>query len=148
MRQRERNEDKRTILWWVITLLALAVVLCVAAFFVVHLRKSNPLTGTWVSQDAAISLQFSDDGTAVVLSTENEMYEAELTYTYDKTEKTVDIRLRDPSGSRTDDASDTAEQALRDTFGLVTDSFNYNIKADTLTLTEREFGEQLVFARK
>lgn len=148
MRQHERNEEKRTVLWWVITLLAVAVVLCVVAFFMVHLRKSNPLTGTWISQDAAISLQFSDDGTAVVVSTENEAYEAELTYTYDKTEKTVNIRLRDSAGGQTDDASDTAELALRDTFGLVTDSFNYNIKADTLTLTEREFGEQLVFAKK
>lgn len=147
---RERNEEKRSILWWIVTLGASAVILFVVIFFAFDLLSSNPLKGTWASQDDAISLEFQDKGVVIVSSTaeETEPYQVELSYVYDKTEKTVDIKAKNDEDFFAGDAADKAELSLDATFGLVADSFNYSIREGVLTLTEREYGEQLVFTKE
>lgn len=147
---RERNEEKRSILWWIVTLGASAVILFVAIFFAFDLLASNPLKGTWISEDDAISLEFQDKGVVIVSSTaeETEPYQVELSYVYDKTEKTVDIKAKNDEDFFAGDAADKAELSLDATFGLVADSFNYSIREGVLTLTEREYGEQLVFTKE
>lgn len=147
---RERNEEKRSILWWIVTLGASVIILFVIVFFAIDLLSNNPLKGTWVSEDDAISLEFQEKGVVVVSSTEAEMepYQVELSYVYDKTEKTVDIKAKNDENFFAGDAADKAELSLGASFGLVTDSFNYSIKEGELTLTEREYGEQLVFTKE
>lgn len=147
---RERNEEKRSILWWIVTLGASVIILFVIVFFAINLLSSNPLKGTWVSEDDAISLEFQEKGVVIVSSTdeETEPYQVELTYVYDKTEKTVDIKAKNDENFFAGDAADKAELSLGASFGRVTDSFNYSIKEGVMTLTEREYGEQLVFTKE
>lgn len=76
--------------------------------------------------------------------------EVPMSYTIDKGEKTISILDNEEEMQKIADGSDglyTAEM-LENAVSSVTTSFDYSIDQDELTLTEREYGEQIVFTKK
>ncbi len=128
----KNNEEKRSTLWRTVLTVSSVIIVIIVIFFVVKLFTGNPLEGTWISEDSGAELEIMDDGNMTLTGLE---YSAEdvqnLTYTVDTKTKIFTVH--------TDSAS--AE-------GVLSGSYDYNIEGNTLTLTEREYGDQMVFERK
>lgn len=93
----------------------------------------NPLEGTWVNEDSGSVLEIRDSGKAVLTEVADEKSEDSISMTYNVDTKTKIFTVQ------TDSAY--AE-------GVLSGSYDYNLEGDTLTLTEREYGDQIVFMRK
>ncbi len=150
MEWKEREEKKRNVLWWVVTIGASVVILFVVFYFIASYSAGNPLKGRWISEDTSIALEFQKDGTVIVENTEDEQNtkRIEMVYTVDKSEKIVEMQMKKQDDFSSQNVEDAEEEELTESFGLVSNSFAYTIQGDTLNLTEREYGEQLEFTRE
>ena len=140
------DEERRSVLWRIVVLAASVIILAVVVFFGVRLFTGNPLHGFWESKDSKIMVEFEDRDTVIVTweNTDGRFQKVELKYRMDKQDKTVSVRPEELE----EDAGNLAEQGLNVNFGLLNATFDYSVEGDTLTLTEREYGEQLIFKRK
>ena len=81
-----------------------------------------------------------------------EDYDADIKmdYVLDKDEKTVTIKMNEAEVKKAVERSDgmLTEETLDNALSSVTTTFGYSVDRDTLTLTEREYGEQMLFTKK
>ena len=117
----ENNEEKRSTLWRTIVAISSILIVIVAVFFVTRLFVGNPLVGTWVSEDSG----------EVMLTDEDK-----------KSFETVQSEVDTKTKVFTIHTEDTQAE------GLLSGTYDYSIEKDTLTLTEREYGDQLVFVKR
>lgn len=129
-----QNEEKRSTIWRSTLLITTIVIIAVAVYIIVKLFTTNPLIGTWYSDDGVMKLVITDKKAEVVLI--DDEVNAAYTYTLDRTDKFVAFEKKDDANK--DQASLQAMDA----------SFAYSIDQDILTLTEREYGEQLIFVKQ
>lgn len=129
----ENNEEKRSTLWRTVMTVSSVIIIIIVVFFIVKLFTGNPLEGTWINEDSGAVLEIRDDGEAVLTGAEegDGGESIPMTYTVDTKTKVFSVH--------TDSAY--AE-------GVLSGSYDYNIESDTLTLTEREYGDQLMFVRE
>ena len=145
------DEERRSVLWRIVIVLTSIIILCVFVFFGMRLFTKNPLEGVWESEDVAIMLEIDKDDSVVAIweADDGSLKKINLTYTLDKEDKTVSIRpVQDESTELESSTGELAELGLEASFGLITATFDYSLEGDSLVLTEREYGEQLVFKRK
>lgn len=126
----ENNEEKRSTVWRTVLTVSSVLIIIIAVFFVVKLFTANPLEGSWVSEDSGEVIEIRDNGQLTVDPAEGEGYTLE--YSMDTKTKVLTVQ--------TAGASDGA--------GDLTGTYTYNVEQDTLTLTEREYGDQIVFVRQ
>lgn len=129
----ENNEEKRSTLWRTVLTVSSVIIVIIAVFFIVKLFTGNPLEGTWVNEDSGAVVEIRDDGEVILNEAEGENGEESVSMTYTVDTKTKIFTVY------TDSAY--AE-------GVLSGSYDYNIEGDTLTLTEREYGDQIVFERE
>ena len=129
----ENNEEKRSTLWRTVLTVSSVIIIIIIAFFIVKLFTGNPLEGTWVNEDSGSVLEIRDSGKAVLTEVADEKSEDSISMTNNVDTKTKIFTVQ------TDSAY--AE-------GVLSGSYDYNLEGDTLTLTEREYGDQIVFMRK
>lgn len=129
----ENNEEKRSTLWRTVLTVSSVIIIIIVIFFIVKLFTGNPLEGTWVNEDSGAVLEIRDDGEVILTEAEEGKSEESIPMTYVVDTKTKIFTVH------TD--SEYAE-------GVLSGSYDYNIEGDTLTLTEREYGDQIVFMRK
>lgn len=150
MLMRQRDEEKRSKAWTIIMLASSILIILGIVFFITKVMVSNPLEGEWYSKANGYHLDVEDDNEVTLQGTFNGTYmEIDLQYKIDKSEKVISIKPNAES------YADAAEESKGDiTPGeldeLLTDftvSYNYSLENDTLTLTEREYGEQYIFTR-
>ena len=108
------------------------------------------MEGQWYSEANGYYLDVEDENEVTLQGTFNDTYmEIDLHYTIDKSEKIISIK---PNAESYADAAEDAkgdvtagelDELLKD----FTVSYNYSLENDTLTLTEREYGEQYIFTR-
>ena len=129
----ENNEEKRNTLWRTVLSVSSVIIIIIVVFFIVRLFTGNPLEGIWVNEDTGAVLEIRDDGEVTLTEAEGGKTEEGILMTYIVDTKTKTFTVQ------TDSAY--AE-------GVLSGSYDYNIEKDTLTLTEREYGDQMVFTRK
>ena len=127
----ENNEEKRSTLWRVVLTISSIVILIVVVFFVVRMFTGNPLVGTWVNEDSGETMTIETDGKVTVTGEGNQEKPVVIQSEVDTATKIFSIQ---PTAGKTE--------------GSLSGTYDYNIEQDTLTLTEREYGDQLVFVRK
>ena len=133
------DEAKRSKIWTVVT--AVTSVLIVTG---------NPLEGSWVDEDGNMNLKIGRDGQMTVsipASGEGNDTEVPMTYTLNKESKTISIQEDDVKIQEIAEKSHgqyTAE-TLKNAVQSIGTTFEYSIDDGTLTLTEREYGEQMMF---
>ena len=73
-----------------------------------------------------------------------------MNYTLDRDEKTIAIHLDDDEFERLLEVSDGkyTKEMLSQAVDSVVTTFNYSVDRSCLTLTEREYGEQMIFLKK
>ena len=127
----ENNEEKRSTIWRTILTVSSVLIIIIAVFFIVKLFTGNPLEGTWVSEGSGDRIEITDD---------NEMY----IHPEEGGEYTV---IRCNVDTKTKVLTVGGEDAVYSDI-IQPGTYNYNVEQDTLTLTEREYGDQLVFMRE
>ena len=125
----ENNEEKRSTLWRTIVAISSILIVIVAVFFVTRLFVGNPLVGTWVSEDSGEVIKIESNG-KVTLTDEDK-----------KSLRRCNQKWIQNEGFTIHTEDTQAE-------GLLSGTYDYSIEKDTLTLTEREYGDQLVFVKR
>ena len=138
----KNDEAMRSRIWKISTMVSSVLIVIIAIFLLTKLFTTNPLEGSWVNEDGSLELKVQSGGelTAVL----PEFAEGGQDY-FDQIQAKAEEEMQ-----KIEDGSDglyTAEM-LENAVSSVTTSFDYSIDQDELTLTEREYGEQIVFTKK
>ncbi len=145
----EKDEKKRSMLWRTAITVSSVLIVCIAAFFGYRVFTGNPLEGRWSSQDTDLMMTIKGNGSVVLGWPEEEKdpEEVEMQYRIEKDTKTLTLYT---------DASKREAQADEETMetegdfsdvGMLEGSYEYSLENGELTLTEREYGEQIVFLK-
>ncbi|OUP85388.1 hypothetical protein B5F07_04365 [Lachnoclostridium sp. An169] len=149
----KNSEEKRNTLWRAVMSVSSVLIVIIAVFFIIRLFTGNPIEGTWVSEDSGVTLEIGGDGKATVTGTDENGEEFSVTadFTVDKDIKTFTIYDDGTELSR--EVTDESESAADGT-GIFVDAeslagtYDYSVEQDRLTLTEREYGDWMVFERR
>ena len=147
------NEAERSRLWRIVTTVSSIVIILIAIFFLVRMFTSNPLEGTWKSEDNDLVLEIygKDSLTANIPEVgEAGNVQVELGCSIDKEEKTIAIRADAEELTRAAEVSGGTytEENLQNALTNLTTTFSYSVDQQQLTLTEREYGEQMIFEKQ
>ena len=145
-----RDEEKRSKAWRAIMLISSILIILLIAFFITRIVGGNPLEGEWYSEENGYHLDVEDENEVTLQGTFNDTYmEIDLYYTIDKSEKIISIKPNAESyaDAAEDSKGDITAGELDELLTDFTVSYNYSLENDTLTLTEREYGEQYIFTR-
>ncbi len=149
----KNDEVKRSRLWRIALLVSSVLIVLVVIFLLTKLFTTNPLEGSWEDENGKISLSVEPDGTASVTVSEAEtgqVIQVPMKYTIDRDAKTVTIEkdlqaireaVEESDGNLTQESMEAAAESLDD-------SFDYSVDQDTLTLSEREYGDQIILIRQ
>ena len=123
------------------------LIVIIAVCFVVELFTGNPLEGTWVSEDNGIRMEVRGDDSVVItrINGDEDGDSYTLDVSVDKENKTFTVQLNNDSVRENTDNTAVLSEDDQDPFG---GTYSYSIENDTLTLTEREYGDQIVFERE
>ena len=149
----KNDEVKRSRLWRIALLVSSVLIVLVVIFLLTKLFTTNPLEGSWEDENGKISLSVEPDGTASVTVSEAEtgqVIQVPMKYTIDRDAKTVTIEkdlqaireaAEESDGNLTQESMEAAAESLDD-------SFDYSVDQDTLTLSEREYGDQIILIKQ
>lgn len=146
----ERDEKKRSILWRSAMAVSTALILIIFVFFILKFFTSNPLEGKWVSEESDMTMDVGENDRAVFswLQDSGDTYaEVSMKYELDKSAKTFTLHMDEQTFESEELVLTDGEAAavIHDTVEAMETSYNYSIESNRLTLTDREFGEQLIF---
>lgn len=152
MKNGQKSNQRKISKTHLILLIAAAVLVIVALFFGGKLIWGNPLAGEWATSKGELHLTLEEDtkkeAKFIVLVGE-EPVEVKFDYQLDKKEKTITF-LSEP---------EDFELAVEELEGRVSAlalyeevedllvAMEYSLEKDTLKLTEREYGEQIIFTK-
>ena len=147
------NEAKRSKIWRIVTSVTSVIIVLLAAYLLVKLFMTNPVEGTWKSDDSNLTLTFKGnhtmnaeildlaDGTGIKVKMDYSIDKEEKIIIIDEDEDEIQSVVKDADGQFT-------EEALRNAIYAINTSSNYSVDQDVLTLTEREYGDQMTFTRQ
>lgn len=149
----KNDENKRSTLWMAATIGSSVVIILIAVYLLTKLFTSNPLEGSWEDEDGSLSMTIKTNGTLTVSVPElldNEDVDVRMNYTLDRDEKTIAIHLDDDEFEKLLEVSDGkyTKETLSQAVDSVVTTFNYSVDRSCLTLTEREYGDQMIFLKK
>ena len=149
----KNDEAKRSKIWRIVTLVSSVLIIVIAIFLLTKLFTSNPLEGTWVDEDRSLRLSIKSNGTIdvnVPEVAEDISVGVKLNYTMDKEEKTITIKADESEFEKLAKKSDGkyTQEDLKNALDSVTTTFDYSVDQEQLTLTEREYGEQMTFIKE
>lgn len=148
------DEKKRSKIWRLGVTVSTVVIILIVAFFIVQIFTSNPLEGEWSSEYSDMEIQIKSNGEAVVeLSDETVMAEdvkVVMPYTVDTNTKTLVLRKDETAISAAAKRTNgvVEESTIRSAVENLEGSYEYNIEGEYLTLSDREYGEQMVFEKE
>ena len=149
----KNDENKRSTLWRVAAYGSSVLIVLIAVYLLTKLFTSNPLEGSWEDEDGNIGITIKKNGTVIVNVPEfgsDKGVDVRMNYALDKEEKTISIHPDEKEFERLSEASGgqyTKEELYQAVTPVVT-TFNYSVDRSYLTLTEREYGEQMMFLKK
>lgn len=117
------------------------------------LFTTNPLEGDWADEDGSFNMSIMKNGSMVISIPEAEEVagvDVDMKYTLDKEEKTITIMADESGFQKLADKTDGqyTEEEIRQALSSVITTFDYSVDQEQLTLTEREYGEQLVMIKE
>ena len=149
----KEEELKRSRLWRIVITVSSVLVVVIASFFLVKMFRANPLEGTWRNEDSDMVVSIKGSNSLTVSlpeALEGEGIKMTLDYSIDKDEKTISIKMDESAKEKAVKDSDgqiTGEMLESAASSLLT-TFDYSIDQEELTLTEREYGEQMLFVKE
>lgn len=149
----KNDEAKRSKIWRIATSVSSVLIVLIAVYLLIKLFTSNPLEGSWEDEDGNFAMTIRPKGAVVVTLpelAEDTDVDVKMEYTLDKDEKTISMHLGEEEVQRLSERSQGqyTEETLRSAVDVIDTTFNYSVDQGQLTLTEREYGEQLIFLKK
>ena len=147
------NEEKRSQIWRIVTGVSSVLIILIVIYFFVKALAGNPIQGTWVDEDSNVELVIKNASTVTLKVSElaeESQVSIQLGYSLDKEDKIFTINEDTDALKKVADQSDGAftEEALEAAIGSYMSSFTYSIDGNEMTLTEREYGDQISLTRK
>ena len=141
----KNDEDKRSRVWNYVTGITTVLIIIVAGYFIYQGFFGNPLEGKWKHDESDMILEV-DDHNEAELDWKNLIdgkdVEVELGYTLDI--KAKQEELDETAKELGDNVTATeVEQAINS----VLTTFNYSVDGTKLTLTEWDYGDQMIFEK-
>ena len=129
------------------------LIVIIVVFFIVKLFTSNPLEGRWSCEDSNLIMTIKSNGTAVIEwpdEFEDADVAVEMKYSLDKEVKTFSLHTDEDAVKRVVEATAGAvtTEGLASAVGTLEATYSYNIEQNQLTLTDMEYGEQMVFDKE
>lgn len=149
----KNDEAKRSKIWRIVMTVSSAVIILIAVYLLVKVFTGNPLQGTWVNEDSNVEMEIKS-GSSLTLRVpdlaEESSVNVKLDYSLDKDDKIFTISEDKEELKKLADKSDGmyTEEALEAALGSYMTSFTYSVDGEQLTLTEREYGDQMVLIRE
>ena len=150
MLMKQKDEEKRSKAWAIVMIVSSILIILGIVFIITNVMVGNPLEGQWYSEANGYYLDVEDENEVTLEGTFNDTYmEIDLYYTIDKSEKIISIKPNAESyaDAAEDTKGDVTAGELDELLKDFTVSYNYSLENDTLTLMEREYGEQYIFTR-
>ena len=147
------DEAKRSKIWMIVTAVTSVLIVIIAIFLLTKMFTGNPLEGKWADEDGNMKIDIRRDGQMTVTlpaSGEGTDTEVPMTYTLNKESKTISIQQDDTQIQEIAEQSDGqyTSETLKNALQSIGTTFQYSIDNGTLTLTEREYGEQMMFNKE
>ena len=147
------DEAKRSKIWTVVTAVTSVLIVIIAIFLLMKMFTGNPLEGSWTDEDGNMDLKIGRNGQMTVIlpaSGDGEETQVPMTYTLSKESKTISIQEDDNKIPEIAEKSNGqyTEETLKNAVQSIGTTFEYSIDGGTMTLTEREYGEQMMFNKK
>ena len=147
------DEAKRSKIWTVVTAVTSVLIVIIAIFLLMKMFTGNPLEGSWTDEDGNMDLKIGRNGQMTVIlpaSGDGEETQVPMTYTLSKESKTISIQEDDNKIQEIAEKSNGqyTEETLKNAVQSIGMTFEYSIDGGTMTLTEREYGEQMMFNKK
>lgn len=149
----KNDEVKRSQIWRIVMTVSSVLIIVGAVLLLMKLFTTNPLEGEWTDEDGFFDMAISKDGTLVFTIPEAEeaaSVDVDMRYTLNKEEKTITIMADESGFQKLADQSQGqyTEDEIRNALKSVVTTFDYSVDQERLTLTEREYGEQLVLVKE
>ena len=142
------DEAKRSKIWTVVTAVTSVLIVIIAIFLLMKMFTGNPLEGSWTDEDGNMDLKIGRNGQMTVILPASG--DVPMTYTLSKESKTISIQEDDNKIQEIAEKSNGqyTEETLKNAVQSIGTTFEYSIDGGTMTLTEREYGEQMMFNKK
>lgn len=149
----KNDEAKRSKIWRIVTSVSSVLIIIIAIFLLTKLFTTNPLEGDWAGDDGNLNMSIKSNGKmSVTISEVADVSDVtvNMNYTMDKEEKTIIITADESELKDMAEKSDGqyTEDALENALDSIVDTFDYSVDQGQLTLTEREYGDQLIFIQE
>ena len=135
----KNDEDKRSRVWNYVTGITTVLIIIVAGYFIYQGFFGNPLEGKWKHDESDMILEV-DDHNEAELDWKNLIDGKEKQITFTVKQEELDETAKELGDNVT---ATEVEQAINS----VLTTFNYSVDGTKLTLTEWDYGDQMIFEK-
>ena len=141
----KNDEEKRSRIWRIVTTVSSALIVIIGIYLLTKMFTTNPLEGEWIDENGRIDLNIKSNGTMTMM-----VLDFAVKYIIDKDDKIITISSKDSELEKLAEKSDGhyTKEDLEAVVDTLTGTFSYSVDKKQLTLSEREYGEQMIFTKK
>ncbi len=147
-----KNDDHtRSIIWRSVMSVTSVVIILIAVFFLVRMFTMNPLEGTWDYEDSDLIMTIKGNNTAIIKwpdEFDGNQIAVSMDYDIDSKTKTFSLRLNTDAVKKAADSEGISEDVITQALDQLDGTYDYNMEQNQLTLTDREYGSQLIFEKE
>ena len=147
-----KNDDHtRSIIWRSVMSVTSVVIILIAVFFLVRMFTMNPLEGTWDYEDSDLIMTIKGNNTAIIKwpdEFDDNQIAVSMDYDIDSKTKTFSFRLNTDAVKKAADSEGISEDVITQALDRLDGTYDYNMEQNQLTLTDREYGSQLIFEKE
>ena len=147
-----KNDDHtRSIIWRSVMSVTSVVIILIAVFFLVRMFTMNPLEGTWDYEDSDLIMTIKGNNTAIIKwpdEFDDNQIAVSMDYDIDSKTKTFSLRLNADAVKKAADSEGISEDVITQALDRLDGTYDYNMEQNQLTLTDREYGSQLIFEKE
>lgn len=149
----KNDEAKRSRIWRIVITVSSVLIIIIGIYLLTKMFTTNPLEGEWVDENGRIDLNIKSNGamTMMVLDfAEEDRVDVDVQYSIDKDAKIITISAKDSEFEKLAEKSEGryTKEDLKTVADTLTGTFSYSVDKKQLTLSEREYGEQMIFTKK
>lgn len=147
-----KNDDHtRSIIWRSVMSVTSVIIILIAVFFLVRMFTMNPLEGTWDYEDSDLIMTIKGNNTAIIKwpdEFDGNQIAVSMDYDIDSKTKTFSLRLNTDAVKKAADSEGISEDVIIQALDRLDGTYDYNMEQNQLTLTDREYGSQLIFEKE
>lgn len=146
----ENDERKRNILWRTTISVSSIVIIVIAIFFIVRMFTANPMEGSWIDEESGRMIEIQGNEVIKVEwqdEADGSLQVVNMAYTLDRESKIFSLHIDEAAVEKAVE-SGMSEETVENVVDSLEGSYDYNIEQNVLTLTEREYGDQMTFEKQ